>query len=164
MNNSSGETHNNNFENENQTLHQNSFPFRICYVQLTVVVSRCLRVLSSLRYPNYVCVMGQQDVFEQEHTCAMQEIVQLMQLVHVFDLLHYVHVFVDSHVIITNCVFLWKEKRDTLRKNGDNDAKNWAHCADQAISNTTENTAQFGVERNELKLVCSFDDAHISKQ
>ena len=48
--------HNNNFENENQMLHQNSFAFRICDIQLPIVASAYVHVLLSLRHPNYACI------------------------------------------------------------------------------------------------------------
>jgi len=59
----------------------------------------------------------------------------------------------------------WNEEGDILLANGDKDLQNWAYCANQIISNMGENAMQYGVERNDLKLDCLFDEIiRISKE
>ena len=50
----------------------------------------------------------------------------------------------------------WKGKRDRLIRNGVNDLKAWAYCANDIISGLDEEN--FGVQPSDLTLVCLFKE------
>ena len=91
---------------------------------------------------------------------------RLVQLQHTFDqpfaLLAYICGFTSdsSSDLRFHTENKWKEKRDFLISQGDNDVKSWVlYCGNQVISDVCDNNdVRFSVERNELRLVCLFND------
>lgn len=153
---------NNNISDESneQVLHHNTCLFRICDSQLPAVSSGCARMSVSLHHPNHTCVGTTKNICSrlQMHNSENGAIDTALAHLHPFALLACVCGFTGSNNSAL-CFYIenkWKERRDYLISQDNNSVKSWAYCGNHAISNECGNNEYFGIERNELRLVCVF--------
>ena len=139
-----------------QVFNQDTYSFRICCdIQLTMVSSGYVYILVSLRHPNYTYIGTTKCIRTrlQMHNSGNGAIGTAPAYLRPFALLAYICGFTsDSSDLRFHTENKWKEKRDFLISQGDNDVKSWVlYCGgNQVISDVCENTdVRFSVERNE---------------
>ena len=157
------ETNNVDDEVNHQVFNQDTYPFRICDIQLPMVSSGYVYILVSLRHPNYTYIGTTKCIRTrlQMHNSGNGAIGTAPAYLRPFALLAYICGFTsDSTELRFHMENKWKEKRDFLISQGDNDVKSWVlYCGNQVISDVCDNNdVRFSVERNELRLVCLFND------
>ena len=144
-----------------RALNQNSYPFRICDLQLPIVSSGYVYMLLSLRHPNYTYIGTTKCIRTriQMHNSGNGAIDTAPAYLRPFALFAYICGLTsdcsDLRYYIEN---KWKDKRDEVIAQGDINVKSWVYCANKVIANVCKNSVRFGVERNDLRLVCLFND------
>jgi predicted GIY-YIG superfamily endonuclease len=147
--------------NNNNSMSMNSFPYRICDIPLPEVASGYVYMLVSLRHRNYTYIGTTKCIRTriQMHNTGNGAVGTAPAYLRPFALFAYICGFPNNRTDLRYSIEnRWKERRDYLISQGQNEIKSWAFAGKDVITNIEDNAQQFGVNQSDLKLVCLFDN------
>ena len=144
-------------QQEQRRVHtQTSFPFRIVDVSLSQCNTGYVYMLISLKDKNFSYIGKTKSIRQRirQHNSGIGSVATEPLHLRPYALFAYICGFNSKIAILSYVERKWKEKRDDLRENGENNIQAWAHCGNEIIENMDEES--FGVKPSDLKLICLF--------
>ncbi len=145
-------------ENRNQSMNMNSFPFRICDIELPQCNTGFVYFLNSMRSRTF-CYIGQTKCLRTRiisHNSGYGSTSTSFSHLRPFAVMAYIAGFDGRRELREHVEAKWKEKRDEMIMNGNDDLRTWARCGGIVINNLDEET--FNIRRSDLRLVLLFKD------
>ena len=138
--------------------HDVAFPFRPADIPLPQCNTGYVYMLLSLKDKSFIYIGATNSIRTRLQSHNSGNGSQSTEPIHLrpFALLAYICVFDNRRDLMFHIECQWKINRDHLIRNGVNDAKEWAAAGEEVSASLNVN--DFGIEREELRLVKLYND------